>query len=719
MEDKYGHIERLLEPDPSTTEHHKPYLWGKIHCTSRERFESLLEEHPGAWKGCLPYNMKATWQRPAVPSDGNYLSYLRIPIKRPLQVIDRVVLKKRDTSWNPASFPHAEVPIGLLSYRWVGRGRGRRGSCRYVYHPERHRVLWFGDGTGSFKLRGYHNITKKDKLILEVRSVYGQPVDISFETKLLRRRHYCFPALNHVASVRDNVDASLMSGTHHWIDVKPSLNESDEYEEISLNFADVSRGTDFLSSLQAQNAREQDDDPDAPLWKDGLMFGKPLFCLSTMLRPEAFHFIRNSLTSFSEFIKEKKFDVNVNVSRTKSSKMSLTFSGEDRMVVEHVGNLLQDLLKPEFISWAAEGLSMDNEAIFFLNSSGGKCLINNTEGKWGAKVHYDPNNQTLATFGPKSSRREALVRLLEDLKQLPVPERVHVDKDHVVIPLLKLIMQTYKSDLSDLCGEIKAKGLSWNYKENCFLVWGSKESAAALSSKVTELCSMLEESARPSEGSTCSACLCSVEEELVELTMCGHQYCTSCLDLHVDIAIRDRNLPVNCVAHECEELLLMNDVIDACARAGGGTRHLLDASVRLYIAQQGKESPIAHCRTPDCPAVYFVSNEAAITGDKTTCFLCKASMCNKCHVTPFHDDYTCAMWKKRDNVDRKTASWFSEDVKDRKQCPACAVGIERISGCFNVQCGHCRRSICFDCGRAFSSSDACYAHKCRRNNAWR
>ena len=180
--------------------------------------------------------------------------------------------------------------------------------------------------------------------------------------------------------------------------------------------------------------------------------------------------------------------------------MSLTVSGEDRMVVEHVGNLLQDLLKPEFISLAAEGLSMDNDAIFFLNSSGGKCLINNTEGKCGTKVHYDANNQTVATFGPKSSRREAIVRLLEDLKQLPVPERVHVDKDHVVIPLLKLIMQTYKSNLSDLCGEIKAKGLSWNYKENCFLVWGSKESAAALSSKVTELCSMLEELARPSKG---------------------------------------------------------------------------------------------------------------------------------------------------------------------------------------------------------------------------
>ena len=308
-----------------------------------------------------------------------------------------------------------------------------------------------------------------------------------------------------------------------------------------------------------------------------------------------------------------------------------------------------------------------------------------------------------------------MMRLLEDLKQLPVSERVFIDQEHVVLPMLKLIMKTYKSDLSDLCGEIKAKALSRNHEENCFLVWGSTESVAALSSKVAELSSMLEDLARPSEGSTCSACLCPIEEDLVELTMCGHQYCTSCLDLHVDIAIRDRNLPVSCVVHECEELLLMNDVIDACARARGGTRHLLDSSVSLYMAQQGKDSPIAHCRTPDCPAVYFVSNKAAITGEKITCFLYKTSMCNKCHVTPFHDDYTCAMWNKREHVDRETASWFNKDVKDRKQCPACAVGIERISGCFNVQCENCKRSICFDCGRAFPSIDACYKHKCRGN----
>ena len=385
LEDKYGRVERLPEPNTSAIEHHKPYLWGKVHCTSRERFESLLEEHPGAWRGCLPYNMKPMWQRPAVPYDGNYLSYLRIPIKHPLQVIDRVVLKKRDASLNPVSFPHTEVPIGLRSYRFVGRGRGRRGGCRYVYHPVRHRVLWFGDGTGSFKLRGYHNITKKDKLIQEVRRVYGQHVDISFETKPQRRRHYCFSAHNHVASVRDNVDASLVSGSHHWIDVKITVNESDEYEEISLNFADVSRGSDFFSSLQAQNAREHDEGPDAPLWKDGLMFGKPLFCLTTMLRPDAFQVIRDSLASFSEFIKEKKLDVNVSVSRTKSSKMSLTVSGEDRMVVDHVGNLLQDLLKPEVINLPAERLSMDNDAIFFLNSSGGKCLIDNIEKSLGPK----------------------------------------------------------------------------------------------------------------------------------------------------------------------------------------------------------------------------------------------------------------------------------------------------------------------------------------------
>ena len=393
-------------------------------------------------------------------------------------------------------------------------------------------------------------------------------------------------------------------------------------------------------------------------------------------------------------------------------------SGEDRMVVDEVGNLLQDLLKPELINLAAEGFSMNDSAIFFLNSAGGKGLVGNIEKMRGTKVHFDSSNGTVATFGSKSSRRDAMVRLLEDLKQLPAPERVHVDKEHLVIPMLKLIMKTYKGDLSDLSREIKAKGLIWNHKENCFMVWGSTESVAALSFKVVELCSMLEDSTSPSEGSTCSACLSPIEEELVELTMCGHQYCSSCLDLHVDIAIRDRNLPISCVAHECEELLLMSDIKDACARMRGGTRHLLDSALRLHIAQQGKESLIAHCPTPDCPAVYFVSNKAAITGDKATCFLCKASMCNMCHVTPFHDDYTCAMWKNRQHVDRPTAGWFSKDAKDRKQCPACAVGIEKVSGCYNVQCGNCRRSICFECGRAFPNSSACYGHKCRGTTAW-
>ena len=719
LEENYGLVERLPEPENLSTDTHKPFLWGMVHCTSREKFEGLLNEHPGIWRGSLPHNMRAAWQRPAVPLDGNFLPYLRIPIKQPLQVIDRVILKKRDASWNPASFPHGEVPIGMRSYRYVGRGRGRgRGSCRYVHNSVRHKVLWFGDGTGSFKLRGYHNITKKDKLIEEVRNVYGQHVDISFETKPLRRRHYCFSTQTNLASTLNNLDASLVSGSQHWIDVKPSLDEIDEYEEISLNFSDVSRGIDFLSSLQAQNTREHHDSQHTPLCKDGFIFGTPLFCLSTMLRPGTFHSIRDNLTSFFDFIKEKKFDVNVSVSKTKSNKMSLTVSGGGRMVVEEVGKLLQDLLKPELINLAEEGFPTSDNAIFFLNSAGGKDLLDNIEKMCGAKVHHDPSNHTVTMFGSKSSRRDAMVRLLEDLKQLPVPERVHIDKEHLVIPMLKLIMKTYKSDLSDLCREIKPKGLIWNHKENCFMVWGSTESVEALSSKAAEVCSMLEDSATPSDGSTCSACLCPVEEEVVELTMCGHLYCSSCLDLQVDIAIRDRNLPISCVAHECEELLLMSDINDACVRMRGGTRHLLDAAVRLHIAQQGKESLIAHCPTPDCPAVYFVSNKAAITGQKITCFFCKASMCNMCHVTPFHDDYTCAMWKNRQHVDRPTAGWFSKDVKDRKQCPACAVGIERISGCYNVQCGNCHRSICFECGRAFGSSSACYAHKCRGTTPW-
>ena len=311
------------------------------------------------------------------------------------------------------------------------------------------------------------------------------------------------------------------------------------------------------------------------------------------------------------------------------------------------------------------------------------------------KVCYSSGSQSLAVYGSKETRRAALAEMLEHLNRLPVPREVPTKTKRVVIPMLKALMKTYGNELGGLCKEVKAEGVCWHHKEGCFLVWGTPESAEALKSKVNEICSLLESVPAVSSGPACSACLCPIEEEMTKLEMCGHEYCTSCLDLHVDIIIKDRNFPISCVAHKCNEPLMMSDIIGACKRTRGGTRHLLDASIGLHIAQQGKKSPIAHCLTPDCPAVYFVPGKGDYTGEKTTCMICNTSRCNKCHVTPFHDDYTCAMWKNRNHVDQEIAHWLSESVKDRKQCPACAVGIEKVSGCYNVRCGELPQEYLF------------------------
>ena len=688
----FGRVEKLPQPDEETVKSHKVYIWCRIHCTSEDKARLLLNDR-GGWIGHLPHNTLPMWVRPAISSDGNYLSYLKIPVRSAVKVITKVMLKKKSAAWNPCSVSDGNIRV-------CGKG------CK---------VLWFGDGTGSIKLPQTYHGTKRNKILQDVRKVYGDHVDISLETSPVRGGpHSCFNVETNIMYDVNSLDSDLLSTGPYWINPKPRApDDPDDYEEYDINFPDASRGMDFIWTL-----KERNEYSGYPFNHGELEYDRPVFCMSTILRPDAFGSIKDNLISFGKSL--RGLNVELNVSRTKSGKICSTVSGEDRSSVSHVGSRLRDLLKPDMVEL---NIYIDSEAslynaIMFLSSSGGSELITKTEKKYRVKLCYSSGSRSLAVYGSEEPRMAALAEVLEYLKRLPVPKKVHTKDNHVVIPMLKMIMKTYGSDLGDLCKGVKAECVCWDHKEGCFMVWGSVESTELLKSKVDEMSSFLESVSGAADGPTCAACLCPIEEKLLKLVMCGHAYCSSCLDLHVDIAIKDRNFPILCVAHECNELLMMFDIIGACGRTRSGTRHLLDAAVGLYIAQQGKESPIAHCLTPDCPAVYFVPGKNEYTGEKTTCTICKASRCNKCHVTPFHDDYTCAMWRNRDHVDRETAHWFGESVKDRKQCPACAVGIEKVSGCYNVRCGNCQRSICFQCGRAFATSSQCYGHKCPGSRQW-
>ena len=88
-----------LKPQPETPTNLIPGAKYTAH-PRRSLKASWMNIQVVGWGG-LPHNMRSAWQRPAVPLDGNFLPYLRIPIKMPLQVIERVILTKRDASWNP------------------------------------------------------------------------------------------------------------------------------------------------------------------------------------------------------------------------------------------------------------------------------------------------------------------------------------------------------------------------------------------------------------------------------------------------------------------------------------------------------------------------------------------------------------------------------------------------------------------------------------------
>jgi len=140
-------------------------------------------------------------------------------------------------------------------------------------------------------------------------------------------------------------------------------------------------------------------------------------------------------------------------------------------------------------------------------------------------------------------------------------------------------------------------------------------------------------------------------------------------------------------------------------------RELCEASLRSYISvNPGK---VRNCFTPDCKMIYTISE----FGEKFFCSLCGISICTKCHVQ-YHDNLTCAMYQSLKRVDssikerredNSIEEWIKGDSINRKCCPKCKVGIEKIDGCNHMSC-NCGAHICWVCLEYFDNSQRCYCH---------
>ncbi len=661
-----GEVERCMTEEEEKLTSTEPRLWGRVLCRTDAARKTLLAQHP-------PPNAFLCSARPDLRSDATSVDYVRATVR------------------------HVAAPVKYVEVRRVCGAKSPPPPPPYVVVlNEPCKMWWDSDEEGVFELN-FKYVTN-NQILKGVKAAFGDGLCSVKITRDPWTTHRCFERETTIKS--------------RFIDALPDVNPiryhvtavpEDPGSDLRDTFVDFfSGGKEFIAAYRKLAKT------DARKWNWRPWIHQVEFCSAVLVKPEVLERVQEGIDVLRERIEEKNLGVEMTSSRNSAGMTVMQVRGRDEKRVGTVKNVLLKVISPDVIHPGDSGNPL---ALPYLRSWGGRKFLEKLESKFSATFTFQSSGtDSLLVYGPPKLKPEARAAVLTHVDNLSEPATIPVQPELRIL-LVKKLKERYGQDFTDLCRQTGADAVFWDSKSGHFAVWGHPDCVEACRARVAKVsdelgpCVSTVDSGRP----TCVACLCLVEGLPFTLGLCAHAYCESCIEAHVTIAVQDRSLPVTCVAPGCEEPILLNDLGKSCHYSQKGLRQLLNASLSLFIAQQGDSSPVRYCPTADCSNVYFVSKEK-FTGDETTCKLCHVAFCNHCGASPYHVGYTCALWASREHVDAETAAWFGEDAVLRRLCPRCGVGIEKAEGCFNVHCSNCKASVCFKCGQSFEESQACYNH---------
>ncbi len=204
-----------------------------------------------------------------------------------------------------------------------------------------------------------------------------------------------------------------------------------------------------------------------------------------------------------------------------------------------------------------------------------------------------------------------------------------------------------------------------------------------------------------SEVPACAICYCEIDdpENVFTLQSCGHTYCIDCAKDSVKYDIPEKRLPICCHHEECGKPVCVGDIIHLCSRFVRGGIQRLSEVIRDCFIQSNFEKYI-YCSRPVCPGVVHKVEGV----DAWVCPLCYSRKCTKCTLS-FHKGYNCEEYQAMVSI----GEWMNAAV-NRRKCPSCSIGIEKVDGCNNVYCVYCHRNICWTCMAHFPDATQCYYH---------
>ena len=348
----------------------------------------------------------------------------------------------------------------------------------------------------------------------------------------------------------------------------------------------------------------------------------------------------------------------------------------------------------------------------FIQTANCKRALEKIEKETSTYIRIDTRRATISMYGYQSNITKAQIEFNKCLSFLDGGAKcfeVRLKEAGRPPGLMKYLVSLFGPGLRQLQEREEVTTVRLDPRRQLVTVFATQEVYEFLNGKIDEYTKAFDPNLlstihhhKPDEIECC-ACFTVIinPSDIVRLEYCGHTYCIDCIQLQ--LAPSTVEFPIVCAADGCSEALVWKDVYSLSDQIGFNIRHLVNASVKSYVA--ANQDKVRNCPSPDCSMIYSVTKE----GKCFFCQQCGAMVCTSCHE-PFHEGITCAMYQSGKQADKDLENWLQHDPSNRKRCPKCSSPIEKISGCNHISCRQCRAHICWFCLDYFYSGGECYSH---------
>ncbi|GIX67342.1 probable pre-mRNA-splicing factor ATP-dependent RNA helicase DEAH9 [Caerostris darwini] len=328
-----------------------------------------------------------------------------------------------------------------------------------------------------------------------------------------------------------------------------------------------------------------------------------------------------------------------------------------RKVLEMLLRVVNELLEGEILN---KNFNIKLNKIF---CHGGHMWLRSSEKI--SKVHIieDYSNKSLRLYGSKENCKlfkQQLRQFLDDTVNEAVTSIILSNKRK----LMKEIIKKYGANLEKFIEYCELQTAMLDIRTCTLSLHGSRESIEMAEETLKELAAGLHSiglSDVMSDEEVCPVCSCPAFSLTFRLELCGHLYCSECIEGLVEQA----QFPLRCCAEDCCHDIVLDDI---CRALG------------------------------DDPAKI-----------KLNCPLCQNDICVKCNVV-YHQGFTCDMYQGSKNDPDYSFKVWQKNSEDCKRCPKCNTAIQKSGGCDHMTCQSCNSHFCWQCVKEFANATKVYEH---------